>query len=256
MIRLSHRPQLGPLVFLLFLSGLVFALFEGPSWWWLVAYLVHFFIWSFGVGFGLHRTVAHQSADLPRWMIRLSSLTGVLGQVGSPISWRTVHVMHHAHSDGEKDPHSPSKLGWRVILGEALTPEKSGMVEALLAARSLRDPFLVALHKYYYLFSFAFVLLCWLGFGVHGMVYIALLPMGLSFLTLGLLNYFCHSGWGYRNYETGEYSTNIWWLWPLSFGENWHNNHHGSPRNVSAREKSFEFDLIYFYFAASKLFKK
>ena len=33
--------------------------------------------------------------------------------------------------------------------------------------------------------------------------------------------------WGYRNYPTNDNSTNLWWVALLSFGEGWHNNHHG-----------------------------
>jgi len=31
---------------------------------------------------------------------------------------------------------------------------------------------------------------------------------------------------GYRNYETGDNSRNLWWVALLTYGEGWHNNHH------------------------------
>lgn len=255
-LNLSHRPTLGPLVFTIFLGGIAFALWQGPSYWWAIAYLVHFFIFSFGVGYGLHRIVAHQAAESPQIVVRLSALVGALAQVGSPVSWRTVHILHHAYSDGELDPHLGSRLGWRLILGYTIPPEKSSFVEVLLAARSVRDPFLIFLHKYYYLITVAYGLVCYGFFGLNGLMYLAILPMGLSFLSLGLLNYFSHSRFGYRNFETKDQSENIWWLWPLTFGENWHNNHHQKPREANFREARFEIDIIYFYFIVTKLFWK
>ena len=51
--------------------------------------------------------------------------------------------------------------------------------------------------------------------------------------------------WGYRNYPTNDNSTNLWWVALLSFGEGWHNNHHGDQRAASHGRRWFELDPTY-----------
>ena len=52
--------------------------------------------------------------------------------------------------------------------------------------------------------------------------------------------------WGYRNYaDTGDHSTNLWWVAMLSFGEGWHNNHHAFPRSAAHGLRWFEFDMTW-----------
>jgi stearoyl-CoA desaturase (delta-9 desaturase) len=235
----THRPSLGLLVFIFFVLGVAIAFYEGPSLWWAAAYGVHFFIFTFGVAFGLHRVIAHQAAEPPKWLLRFAAMIGVLAQGGSPVSWRTVHLLHHTHADLENDPHSPKNMGWRVMLGLTQVPSKENLIESLLSARSLRDPFLIFLHRYYYLVTALYLIAVSIIFGFHGLLYLAVLPIGLSFTSLGLLNYFAHA--------SGQ-SRNVVWLWPLTFGENWHHNHHQKPSSPSARVRPYQLDLIFFYF--------
>jgi stearoyl-CoA desaturase (delta-9 desaturase) len=51
--------------------------------------------------------------------------------------------------------------------------------------------------------------------------------------------------WGYRNYDTGEHSTNNWVVALLTNGEGWHNNHHAAPRAASHGHRWWELDLTY-----------
>jgi stearoyl-CoA desaturase (delta-9 desaturase) len=50
---------------------------------------------------------------------------------------------------------------------------------------------------------------------------------------------------GYRNYETGDLSTNSWLMAILHLGGaiSWHNNHHALPQYFSVRRKWWEFDV-------------
>jgi stearoyl-CoA desaturase (delta-9 desaturase) len=51
--------------------------------------------------------------------------------------------------------------------------------------------------------------------------------------------------WGYRNYETDDDSTNLWWVGLLAFGEGWHNNHHAFQRMARHGHKWWEVDTTY-----------
>ena len=48
---------------------------------------------------------------------------------------------------------------------------------------------------------------------------------------------------GYQTFNTGEKSTNVWWVAMLSLGEGWHNNHHAIPQSARHGMKPLEFDL-------------
>jgi len=54
--------------------------------------------------------------------------------------------------------------------------------------------------------------------------------------------------WGYQNYEeTGEKSTNLWWVALWSFGEGWHNNHHAHPRSARHGLAWYELDISWMH---------
>jgi|GEM_PF-3282787 len=251
-MNLSHRHSFGPFVFLVFVFALAYAVVLGPSWWWAISYAIHFFIFSFGISFGLHRLVAHRAGPVPDWIRNFAAIIGVLGQVGSPLGWRTMHVLHHIHADSTEDPHSPKYLGMRVILNLNTPLTKERFVEGLLAGAPLNDPFLMFLHRYYYLVTAVFLTACFVLFGTNGLVFIGLLPIGLSFFSIGLLNYFTHLDFGYQNFKVRDHSRNIWWMWPLTYGENWHNNHHQNSREPCFRVRFFEIDVAHFYFLLAK----
>jgi stearoyl-CoA desaturase (delta-9 desaturase) len=48
---------------------------------------------------------------------------------------------------------------------------------------------------------------------------------------------------GGRDAETGEDSTNSWWVALLTFGEGWHNNHHAHPTSARHGFKWYEIDF-------------
>jgi hypothetical protein len=49
---------------------------------------------------------------------------------------------------------------------------------------------------------------------------------------------------GYRNYDTPDNSTNVWWMMFFGWGSGaLHNNHHRSPSKFSFRHKWWEIDL-------------
>jgi len=73
-----------------------------------------------GVTVGFHRLFTHRSFETIR---PIRFLLGVLGSMtfqGPLIPWVGRHRLHHQHSDGEHDPHSPHLHGaglWRRIRG-------------------------------------------------------------------------------------------------------------------------------------------
>ncbi len=50
---------------------------------------------------------------------------------------------------------------------------------------------------------------------------------------------------GYRNFDTKDDSSNVWWVALLSAGEGWHNNHHAQSNCAAHGRKWWEFDLTW-----------
>ena len=81
--------------------------------------------------------------------------------------------------------------------------------------------------------------------------------VGISWLVWGMavrmvyvfhVTWFVNSAthiWGYRNYETTDDSTNLWWVGLLAFGEGWHNNHHAYQRMARHGHRWWEIDVTY-----------
>ena len=86
---------------------------------------------------------------------------------------------------------------------------------------------------------------------------VRLLARGVSWLLWGIClrtvivyhgTWFVNSAshtWGYRNYNTPDLSTNLWWVALLAFGEGWHNNHHAYQRSAAHGLRWYEIDLTY-----------
>src|SRR5262245_18850240 len=49
--------------------------------------------------------------------------------------------------------------------------------------------------------------------------------------------------WGKQRFQTGDDSTNNWWVALLTFGEGCHNNHHAHPRSARHGLAWYEFDV-------------
>ena len=217
-------------------------------------------IWLTG-GLGItlcyHRLLTHRSFSTPKWFEYLLTVLGCLAGQGGPIQWVGIHRIHHKHSDQAPDPHSPTHgFAWSHVFW-CLQKNQGGMPwTAGNAARDLcRDRGMRLLNKYYILPQLLAVAACYAGgqwAAYHGWE-----TSGWSWVVWGVAvrtvfvyhnTWFVNSAshtWGYRNYQTDDHSTNLWWVALLSFGEGWHNNHHGDQRAASHGRRWFEFDITY-----------
>ena len=186
---------------------------------------------------GCSRTAALRTYRPIRWLF---ALLGSLSGEGSAITWVATHRKHHAHSDKDDDPHSPREGGWWAHF-LWLMPNHGAKYQTELASALCTGPgqgpddAISAL-------DFFGVALCARSVAVLSGWLIWDLYTGWSFLFWGLflrmvyvlhVTWFVNSAthmWGYRNYETTDDSTNLWWVGLLAFGEGWHNNHHAYQR--------------------------
>jgi fatty-acid desaturase len=220
-----------------------------------IALLLTWLTAAVGITLCYHRLLAHRSFKTPTWFKYLLTLIACLAWQGGPIQWVGVHRIHHAYSDHERDPHSPlhgfvwAHMFW-FLLRE---PVEQRLLKA--AGDLQRDSALRWINKWFWVPQMMLIPLLFLCGEYSSSV--GLNTSGWSWLVWGicvrtvmvyhmtwLINSATHT-WGYRNFETTDYSTNLWWVALLAFGEGWHNNHHAFPRSAAHGFRWFEIDLTY-----------
>jgi stearoyl-CoA desaturase (delta-9 desaturase) len=200
-----------------------------------------------------HRYHTHKGAVISKWVDMPMQVWLWLVTSLNKVDWVSVHIFHHAHSDLEKDPHSPVQKGiWHALfLGVFDYTEGKTLPEVMRIKKTIQTNKLEALMQKH---SFTGpVILSSVMIIVFGPLWGALLSvvnfMVSPIFAIGGVNAIAH-WWGYRNHETTDNSRNIGFLFPLNFiicGELDHNNHHGHMRSCSFRHRWFEFDIGYIY---------
>lgn len=226
------------------------------SWQGLVAMFV-MYVLTGGVGIcmGYHRLLSHRSfSTFPpmRWLI--AWIGGLAGE-GSAIHWSANHRIHHARSDKQGDPHSPregflwSHCFWCL---QKLEPEERDAMHRRWVPDLLRDPVLRFLDRTFLLWQIV------VAAGIFGLGYVmGGTPLAVSMLVWGVflrmtivlhatwcINSVTHV-WGYKTYDNGDDSKNLWWVALLTFGEGWHNNHHAYQRAANYGHRWWEIDFTY-----------
>lgn len=218
------------------------ALFYAFSWGLLPFVLLGWVLISgLGISVGFHRVFSHKTHNLNPWLENLILFLGTIGGQGSSITWVAVHRgSHHRFSDTPKDLHSPvhgifhSIFTWYTKVNEHNLSMKP-------AVDLLRKPMHVRFHKHYTLIVWSLVIFL-------SLVNVQALVVYLSCLFISLLqdnsvNVFCHiPKFGYRNFETKDFSRNVPFLGYFGWGQGWHNNHHEYPARFDFGIKWWEYD--------------
>ena len=208
-----------------------------------------------GITLGFHRLLTHRSFNTPKWLEYFLTICGCLSWQGGPIQWVGVHRLHHAHSDEELDPHSPkhgfswAHMFWCMHEDQTHRPAREA------AKDMVRDPGHVLIDRYFWVFQL--LLLPVLYFGGELAAKLGVSASGISWIVWGVFlrtilvyhgTWFVNSAahtWGYRNFQTTDLSTNLWWVAMVSFGEGWHNNHHAFQRSAAHGLRWWEIDLTW-----------
>lgn len=212
-----------------------------------VAAVLHFTCISWGIGMGYHRLLTHRSYKVPKAIEYLFAVCGTMTLEGGPIFWVGTHRIHHQLSDLPGDPHSPrdgawwSHIGW-IILGEGqhdkvdtfrrYTPDLSN------------NPFYVWLNKYHYVPLLILGALLYAFGGLATFLWAGCVRVVFGLHATWLVNSATHM-WGSRRFETKDDSRNNWWVALLTFGEGWHNNHHGKPNSARHGLAWYELDVTW-----------
>lgn len=179
---------------------------------------------------GWHRYFIHKSYETTPTKRLILLWLGALQGLGKPITVMSLHRYHHAHSDTEKDVHSPTSLTWwQIVLGYYKQPKLSKKYLKDL----IQDKNIKFLHNHYFR---VMVILNIILFSID--------PI-LPGLMLGIPNMYAIFTTGYilnyLNHKHGE-SNNNWFYALLTFGEGWHKNHHEDSNRYSNQVKWYQLD--------------
>jgi stearoyl-CoA desaturase (delta-9 desaturase) len=214
-----------------------------------------------GVTVGFHRLLTHRAFKTSPWMRGLLGILGTMSVEGPLISWVADHRKHHTYTDRLGDPHSPHVdhgVGLRGALrglghahmGWLFNHTQRGSRERF-APDLLADPVISFVDKTFVLWSLVGLAIPFgLGVliggtvdtGLEAMLWGGAVRIFLLHHVTYSINSLCHF-FGNRRFDTGDESTNLLWLAPLSFGEAWHNNHHAFPTSAYHGMGRGELDL-------------
>lgn len=200
-----------------------------------------------------HRMHTHQGVTFPKWLDWTMQSWLALTTGMSKLDWVSIHIYHHAHSDQEKDPHSPKHKGLARIFFFGVydyVVAKDWPEVQKIRKKIPEDRFEAFLKRNPLIGPIVTAVTLTVAFGPAWGGIVALSTFAISPLfAVGGVNAIAHA-FGYRNYETTDESRNIGFLFPLNWmicGELDHNNHHAHPRSCSFRHRWYEFDIGYFY---------
>ena len=200
---------------------------------------------SWGIGIGYHRLLTHRGFKVPKWLEYFFSTCGTLALQSGPLAWVTTHRVHHAFTEGEKDPHSPrngtywSHIGW-IFRGTA--QNQSMAMKQRYSPDLMKERYYVVLDTYYFVTTVAVAILLLAIGGWTMVVWGIFLRTVAGWHFTWLVNAATHI-WGTRRFETRDDSRNNALVAAVTFGEGWHNNHHAYPRSARHGLTWQEFDV-------------
>ena len=199
----------------------------------------------------LHRHQAHRALNLHPLVSHLFRFWLWLTTGTVTREWVAIHRKHHAKCETADDPHSPQTRGIRTVLwqGAELYRAEARNLETLAGYGHQTPDDWLERHVYsrHSLLGVALMLLIdVLCFGFAGVAIWGVQMLWIPFWAAGVINGLGH-WWGYRNFETGDASTNIS-LWGILIGgEELHNNHHAFASSAKFSVRRWEFDLGWAY---------
>jgi len=186
--------------------------------WWLVSFVFYFLYLCIGNNIGMHRYFSHRYFEMSKPVEWFVAWCAFMPGLGSPLSYVSVHNIHHRYSDTKHDVHGPAR-GWRSLL---YCYHKFVHAEDVVFSKNL-----ISLmkryhwvHDYYWLFVFAnagiMYLISWKLF-----LFAWAIPASLTLWAVAFVLLLQHDKKGPSNTRS--------YMW-FGFGETWHGNHHANPQ--------------------------
>lgn len=222
----------------------------------LIFFVLHWYLSLFAQTFFHHRYAAHRAFTMGKGWEKFFFLYSYIMQGSSYMSPRVygiLHRMHHAYTDTEQDPHSPSfdknllSMMWRTSYT---------YVQIMKQKMQVEDRFLKNIPEHNWLDRWGntwYSRILWSA--LYTWFYVAFAPSAWWYLLIPvhilmgpihgmIINWFAHK-YGDVNFETDNTSKNLFKVDLLMLGEGYHNNHHKFPSRSNFAAKKGEFDPVY-----------
>lgn len=211
---------------------------------------------------GYHRLLTHRAFvahPAVRWVL---TMFGAIHS-GSPMMWVGLHRLHHARSDTDEDPHTPTRGFWYGHAGWLIGTRRP-LPAILFALTGFGQQAVILWHDLQRLVGRReadWVALCpdlreerlmrvldiplvmpalfaaqgigvwWIG-GAWGLLWLWSVHLFLTNASWSV-NSICHwPAFGVQRWETGDRSRDVAWLSVFTNGESYHNGHHRYPRSA------------------------
>lgn len=235
----SHVPVYFLLLIVLPTAGTMLAaylaIFKGViSWGDIIIFAVMYVITELGVTVGYHRMLVHQSFQTNAVVRFIFLMLGSMTLQGPAITWASNHLKHHAHTDENEDPHSPTIKGWlHAHFGWifSITTEEVKEARKTFGRKLSQDKLNVFMDKSFILWSILGFVVCYLVGGWTGLLWGGFVRLFFTLHVTWSVNSICHM-FGKRLFNTTDESKNNLLIGILAMGEGWHNNHHAFPRSA------------------------
>lgn len=210
----------------------------------------------------LHRYCSHNMFKLSGFLEKFFYVGTFIFQGASflnPHAYAVLHLMHHKHSDDEKDPHSPMKFKnvflmmlhtFKIYQDILKNPNSYSHIKTSVKRWESFDRFAdswliriahgsVFVIIYFliaeYWWQYLLIPLHWLMGPIHG----------------AIVNW-CGHKYGYENFKNGDNSKNTLAIDFLMMGELYQNNHHKYPTHLNFAKRFFEIDFGYLFLSVLK----
>lgn len=224
--------------------------------WIILFFVLHWYLSLFAQSFFHHRYAAHRAFTMSKGWERFFLVYSFITQGSSYMSPRIyaiLHRMHHAYTDTEMDPHSPSydknlfAMMWKTSLTYVHIKKNKLQVEERFLKNIPAENWLDRFGNTWY------SRILWSG--IYVWFYIAFAPSAWWYILIPfhiamgpvhgvIINWFAHK-YGETNFATDNTSRNLFKVDLLMLGEGYHNNHHKFPSRANFAAKKGEFDPLY-----------
>lgn len=226
--------------------GALFALVPSNFSWSAIALMLvmHWVTGGLGITLGWHRLLTHRSFQTPKWLEYFFAFCGSLACEGGVIEWVGLHRNHHMYSDQEGDQHNSNRGFWWSHM-EWMLHDVSAKAEVARLTKDInQDPFYQFLDKYFLAIQITLAVVFYLIGGWPFVVWGVFVRLVLVYHCTWFVNSATHK-FGYRTHESGDRSTNCWWVALVTYGEGWHNNHHAFPHSARHGLQWWEIDTTW-----------
>jgi len=226
--------------------GALFALLPSNFSWSAIALalFLHWFTGCLGNTLGWHRLIAHRSFKVPKWLEYVFVFAGSLSCQSGPIEWIGLHRHHHTHSDQITDHHNSGRGFWWSHMGWLLYQVPAKKEIGRFTQDISGDPVYQFFSAYFLPLQGVLAVVLYLIGGWPFVIWGVFVRLVVVYHCTWFVNSATHK-FGYRTYESGDRSTNCWWVALITYGEGWHNNHHAFQYSARHGLQWWEFDTTW-----------